>query len=312
MAENKTPFEIVASELGFPEGPVWEASDSLLLVEISTGWLTRIRSGERQPLAALGGSPNGAAIGPDGACYVCNSGGFRIVEMDGLTFVDGEPDDYSGGRIERVNVETGEFDVLYSDCNGNPLKGPNDLVFDSDGGFWFTDTGKTRRRDMDLGGIYYASCDGSSIEELIYPVITPNGIGLSPDEKTLYFAETVTGNVKAVDLAGPGQLAATTSGLPPGRVHYRPPGQDLYDSLAVDSAGNICVATLLNGGITVIPPEGGRAEHIALPDMLTTNICFGGRNLQTAYVTLASTGRLIAMPWRCPGLPLAFGATATK
>ena len=78
-----------------------------------------------------------------------------------------------------------------------------------------------------------------------------------------------------------------------------------FDSLALDSAGNVCVGTILKGGITVIAPEGGITEFVETPlDDLATNICFGGPDLRTAYITLSSTGRLVAMEWPRPGLPL--------
>jgi gluconolactonase len=89
-----------------------------------------------------------------------------------------------------------------------------------------------------------------------------------------------------------------------GRLIGCPGGYQRFDSLAVDSAGNICVATLINGGITVFSPDGGTVRHIAMPDPLTTNICFGGPDLRTAYVTLSGSGRLVAFEWERPGLRL--------
>ena len=81
-------------------------------------------------------------------------------------------------------------------------------------------------------------------------------------------------------------------------------GYQRFDSLAVDSAGNVCVATLINGGITVFSPDGRgvRAHPDAGP--MTTNICFGGPDLRTAYVTLSGTGKLVAFEWDRPGLRL--------
>jgi gluconolactonase len=76
--------------------------------------------------------------------------------------------------------------------------------------------------------------------------------------------------------------------------------------MAVDVAGNVCVATLVNGGITVIAPDGEVLEHVSTGDPLTTNLCFGGRERRTAFVTLSSTGRLVALEWPRPGLELAF------
>jgi gluconolactonase len=88
----------------------------------------------------------------------------------------------------------------------------------------------------------------------------------------------------------------------PGLAKFR--DYQLFDSLAVDADGNICIATLFNGGITIISPDGAQIEHVPMPDFYTTNICFGGPDLRTAYITLSSSGRLVAVPWRRPGLPL--------
>ena len=84
------------------------------------------------------------------------------------------------------------------------------------------------------------------------------------------------------------------------------PDYHMFDSLAVDAEGNVCVATLITGGITVHSPDGQRAELIEMPDVLTTNICFGGDDLRTAFVTLSTTGKLIACDSPTPGLPLNF------
>jgi len=197
--------------------------------------------------------------------------------------------------------------VLYRECGGNPLRGPNDLVFDSSGGFWFTDHGKIRPRERDRGGVYYARPDGSEIREVIYPLDAPNGIGLSPDGTVLHVAETFTGRVWSWDVAGPGEIRETPGlGTQGGKLLAGLPDFQLFDSLAVDSEGFVCVATLGNGGITAIAPDGSGTEHNAMPDPLTTNLCFGGPDRSTAYVTLSGTGRLVAFDWPRPGLPLAF------
>src|SRR5438270_793020 len=98
----------------------------------------------------------------------------------------GQADDYATGSIQVVDPESGKFDTLYDACDGRKLCGPNDLVFDRAGGFWFTDLGKTRERDADRGAVYYARADGSMIREAIFPLERPNGIGLPPDETTLH------------------------------------------------------------------------------------------------------------------------------
>ena len=78
----------------------------------------------------------------------------------------------------------------------------------------------------------------------------------------------------------------------------------MLDSLAVDGEGNVCVATLVNGGVTVISPAGDLVDFVETGDLLTTNICFGGDDLTTAYITLSTTGRLVKMTWPRPGAKL--------
>ena len=178
-----------------------------------------------------------------------------------------QPDDYSGGRIERVDLDTGAVTVLYTECDGHPLMGPNDIVFDATGGMWFTDHGKVRERERDHGGVYYAAPDGSSITEVIYPLESPNGIGLSPEGDRLYVAETHTGRVYWWPVESPGVVGKPNPVGHGGLLLAGLPGMQLLDSLGVDSAGNVVVGTLVNGGLTVIPPEGdaGRAHPAARP-----------------------------------------------
>ena len=298
----------ITSGLQFPEGPVALPDGSVLVTEIRRGTLTRVAAdGRKTVVAETGGGPNGAAVGPDGHVYVCNNGGFEWHDLGGLSIPGNQPKGYIGGRIQRVNLATGVVEDLYTECDGRPLCGPNDIVFDSTGGFWFTDFGKTRERDRDRTGVFYARADGSSIREVIFPLDGPNGIGLSPDQKRLYVAETFPGRLWSWEVTSPGEVAQPELPLSNGgSLVVGLPGMQLFDSLAVDGEGNVCVATLVNGGITVASPDGARIEHVAMPDMMTTNICFGGPDLRTAFITLSATGRLVACGWPRPGLELSF------
>lgn len=303
------PITEIASGLAFPEGPIAMPDGTIVLVEMFGPRLTRVHAdGRTETIAEIPGGPNGAAVGPDGAIYVCNNGGaFTPVDLGGMMLPGPfDPQRYIGGRIQRVDPHTGAVSDLYTECDGRPLRAPNDLVMDGHGGFWFTDHGIRDReaRTSDMTGIYYARCDGSSIAEVVFPTDAPNGIGLSPDGDTLYWAETHTGRVYRRAVIDSGVLAPAAP-LDTSVVLFGLPGLQLLDSLAVDGAGNICVATIVNGGITVISPDGTAVDHVATGDLLTTNICFGGDDMHTAFVTLSSTGRLVSMPWPHAGLRLA-------
>jgi gluconolactonase len=298
----------LAGGLRFPEGPIAMADGSVVLVEMFGPRLTRVKhDGSTETVAEVEGGPNGAAVGPDGAIYVCNNGGcFRPVEFGGMLLPGPfDPDAYIGGRIQRVEPTTGAVTDLYSECDGRPLRAPNDLVMDGHGGFYFTDHGirDHHARTSDLTGIYYGRCDGSAITQVQFPVEAPNGIGLSPDGDVLYWAETHSGRVFSRRVAGPGELVAQAP-LDPGLLCGLP-GYQFFDSLAVDGDGWVCVATIFNGGITAISPDGATVEHHPTGDLLTTNVCFGGDDLRTAYITLSGTGKLVSMHWPRPGLRLA-------
>ncbi len=298
---------IMTEGLAFPEGPIAMPDGSVIVVEIAAHRLTRcLPGGGVEVVAETGGGPNGAAFGPDGRIYVCNNGGFDTVTRNGQIRIADTNDSYIGGSIQAVDAQTGAVETLYTEVDGVPLKAPNDLVFDRTGGFWFTDHGKVWDRTQDRGGLYYAQPDGSSVREVIFPLESPNGVGLSPDEDVLYVAETHTGRVRQWKLAGPGQLEAPFGKKTRGDLLVGLPGEQLLDSLAVDGAGHVCVATIRNGGITDIDPVDGSSVHMPSGDALTTNICFGGEELRTAYLTCSLSGTLRVTTWVRPGLKLNF------
>ena len=160
------------------------------------------------------------------------------------------------------------------------------------GGFYFNDTV--------AGVVYYGQPDGSSIHVAATGVQIPNGLGLSPDQTRLYASETYTGRIVFWDVTGVGTLSDSFIEL------YSAEGRHDWDGLAIDSEGNVCAADLQESGVTIISPEGRVVGKVTVPDHdpFVTNICFGGRDLRTAYITLSEHGQLGAMDWLEPGLKL--------
>jgi gluconolactonase len=340
-------FELIAEGLEYPESPKYLPGGGILLVEIKGKRLSRINpDGQQDIIAELSGGPNGCAFGPDGHVYVANNGGFNWVEMpvgkQTICIGVGQPPGYKGGWVERVELDSKKVTTLYTECRkgyklaGMPepvseevdlkepvqLRGPDDLVFDKSGNMWIPDFGKVRERDADVTGIFYAKPDGSDIREILFPLAAPNGIALSPDGKRLYTSLTYSRQVNYWELEEEGTARikpnpATADGAY--CLTAKLPGQSILDSMTVDSAGNVYVATMLpegmtplaNGGITIVSPDGKTIENmeIKIPghfSPLPSSLCFGGPDMQTLYVTCGAAGLLAKVRMHIPGHKLHF------
>lgn len=299
----------VTEGLRFPEGPVVLPDGSVAVVEIAAGRVTRVDpdDGTQEVIAEVGGGPNGAALGPDGALYVVNNGGFLWTELGTLLIpldpdtMANEPPAFEGGWVDRIDLATGEVTTLYREFQGLRLHSPNDIVFDAEGGFWFTDLGKMRTHDLDRGGLYYARPDGSSITKPVHGLLGANGVGLSPDGSTVYVAESYTGRLLAWEVTGPGEVAGAGGAGHGGRCVVATPAG--FDSLAVEADGHVVVAAITHG-LCVVDPVSGEHEFVPMPDPLVTNLCFAGDDGRTAYVTMSGAGWLAEVEWPRPGLVL--------
>lgn len=278
-------MEIFAEGLAFPEGPVVMADGSVIVVELMAGRVTRCWNGRSEVICETGGGPNGAAIGPDGALWICNNGGI---------FRSGPGTE---GRIERIDLATGKLERVVDACDGITLEAPNDLVFAADGRLWFSDLGTLSATGKAYGGLYTCLADGAAITAVRRGALSYNGVGLSPDGRAVYVADTFQARLYRYDARAEAQepnYVATAM------------GPVSFDSLAVTASGNVCVATMIEAGISIISPSGELRRFPILEDQHVTNIAFGGDDMHDAYITLSGRGEIARTRWEEPGLKLAF------
>ncbi len=347
---DNSKTELLASGLEYPEGPIYCADGSILLVEIKGQHLTRVDPGGTiQRLVEILGGPNGAAIGPsiDGKpqVYICNDGGFDWNpyppdQQPWLWISGNKPEGYKSGSLQRVDLLDRKLaPTLFTGAELTPawppspplppkwsppypLCGPDDLVFDKHGGLWFSDFGKQTPFARDITGIYYVSPDGGTIQQAVYGLNSPNGIGISPCGKWLYVALSFERKVLKYEIGKDGAFVPNEKTLDGSYLLTGDfIGSSVLDSMALDSEGNLYIATMIpqgadpniSGGITVVSPAGKILDFIkvnvpgfdhACP--LPSNICFGGEDMRTAYITCGGTGHLISMPSDIAGLPLKY------
>ncbi len=290
-------FDVFASELKFPEGPVLSTSGNLIVSELGRRAITLIRAnGRKEQLAAIDGIPCGMAMGPDGWLYYTTLG--RLGDKD-PSFIHGE--------IQRFNFKTHAIETVVDECDEEPLMSPDDLVFDQSGGFYFTDVGSFDRESATLTqtGIYYF--DGKVARRVVGPVFPTNGLGLSPSGDRLYWTEYLTGRLFARKVIGPGKLAEPER--PHGDCLYIHPTPITYfDSLKVDAEGCLSIAVhdgtpTGKSGIMSFNPDGEPIEFVPFPDTTTTNIAISWTGPKVAYVTLGAKGQVAKLPWPRAGLP---------
>ncbi len=297
----KVEEKIVATGFAFPEGPCIDEHGIVHVVELANHCVSRVIGGRRVVLADLGGSPNGAAFGPDSLLYVCNSGG-NWPPKPSTNWVAG-----TGSGLPSIQVvrPDGSHSVLLSEIDGRALNAPNDICIDACGGFYFTDPAWAERTPEGVakaeasppGDVCYVAPDGHA-SRVAGGLKFPNGLHVTPDGNALVVAETGTGHLLKFGIGDGGALGAPETLVDLG------PGSGL-DGMCYDCEGRLLVAGCGPGILFVLAPDLSRVEQeIALGDPDLTNVCFGGDDFRTLFVTQGSAGRLAAIQWPVPGMRL--------
>ena len=297
MTTPVTPTPTVfARGFRYPEGPAFDASGDLFVVELGGSRVSRITpDGTSSTFAEVEGSPTGAAFGPAGALSVCNNGGRHPAapSTDGIAGEGGAPE-----AIQRI-AQDASVSTVVDAIDGSPLNAPNDICFDASGGFWFSDPSWVFADDgmAGPGTICYTAADGKTTRAHT-GLRFPNGVGLTADGSQLLVTESSTGDVWVLPVEGPGSLGAP--------VRFGSTGDGgLPDGLAVDVDGRVLVAGHGTDSIHVLGPDGRTEQQVPLgAGSGPSNLCFGGPDHSTVYVTAANTGEVLTFPWSCPGLVL--------
>ena len=258
--------EHLAAGFGFTEGPLWRG-DHLLLSDIPKNRIIRYQGAEEGPVLTTfrypAGNPNGMTLDVEGRLLVC---------------------EHSNRRVSRTEVD-GAISVLADRYQGRRLNSPNDVVVRSDGSTYFTDppfglAGRTQGKELDFQGVFRISPDGETMTLLVADMELPNGLAFSPDEKSLYIADSAKRHIRAFSVEADGTL---TGGDVFAEVVSEEQG--VPDGMKVDVEGNIYCAG--PGGVWVFDDVGTLLGRIPVPDV-PANCAWGDDDRMGLYVTARS------------------------
>lgn len=258
------PVETVAEDFQFTEGPVWLPGEGFVFTDIPADTIFRLdHSVFRQP----SGKANGLATDNEGRLIACEHWNRRVTRTE----------------------KDGTVKVLAESYLGRKLNSPNDLTVRTDGVIFFTDPPyglESREGELPFSGLYAIMPDGE-IRLLSVYFERPNGVALSPDEKTLYVADSQLGFIQAFDVTEKAELRNS-------RLFADNVGPD---GMEVDTEGNLWVAA--RDGVRVYSPVGELRETIALPHQ-PTNCAFGGEDGKT--LVIAARKGVYTVPCTVAGL----------
>jgi gluconolactonase len=264
----------IAASVAFLEGPTCDASGNVYFTETRTNRIMKLATDGK--LSVFRENSNGA----NGLVFDAQ---WRLVACEG---------NRDRPRVTRTDMKTGRIEILADKSMGLDFEAPNDVTFDNQGRLYFT--------DLPGGTVHRIDRDGKVTRLLNRPEIQrPNGITISPDDKTLYLVEanqSAGGErmLRAFDLSPSGAVSNKRVYVDFGRGRSA-------DGIAIDSEGNVYAAAGLNAprgtsetldtkpGIHVFNPKGERINYIPIGEDTITNVCFGGDDLKTVYVTAGKT-----------------------
>ncbi|WP_255406572.1 SMP-30/gluconolactonase/LRE family protein [Caulobacter sp. B11] len=201
-------IELVAEGLLFPEGPIAMADGSVILTEIQAAEAQPDHpDGKRRRWRRPAAVPTARPSVRTGRSMSQQWRQLPVHRHGRPQCARPTPPSHTGGSIQRVDIKTGAVTTLYTECDGKRWSAPMTWCSTSRRGFWFTDHGCSTPEGRKFGALYYALTDGSKITRQRDHFVSPNGVGLSPDEKTVYMADTTLGRLWSFDIAEPGVLA---------------------------------------------------------------------------------------------------------
>jgi len=247
------PVEFASSET-FSEGPVFDYAGNFFFSHAN--FVSRITPDGSRYVWAQAPIANGHKVLPDGTHLLCST-----------------------GAVLHLNPQGHILGKASAECEGAPLRAPNDLTLDAKGGFYFTDPGGSR--EAPIGTVHYVDSNRKT-HLAAGGMRVPNGIVLSPDRTTLYVAETVPNRIVRFPVLPGGRLGSLEvfAALP-----YRAGHQAEPDGLAVDTKGNIYVAHLGMEAVQVLAPDGSLLRSLPAGNYDASNLVFGGPRLDQLYIT---------------------------
>ena len=282
---------VLAIGLMFPEGPSIGPDGQLYVVEIAGQRVSRVGTdGTVTTFADTGGGPNGCAFGPDGHLYVANNGGRWPHDLPSTARARRAPE--GPGVIQRISPD-GVVETYLDGVGGSPLNQPNDICFDDRGGFYFTDP----VWGGGPGRVVYCSAEGQATVAHT-GLAFPNGLGVTHDGQFLVVCDSMTGMLWSFKIDFPGFLGDPK---PNGHLGRR----SVPDGFCFDAEANLIVAGHQTNCLFVFASRDGRPlSTIALADQGPTNVCFGGPEHTTVFVTSSDVGQVTTLEWPVPGMKL--------